>query len=45
MMGGRTSGLLKAGRFQPKSAKRAKIRIAILLKVLHFTGGAGKTAA
>jgi hypothetical protein len=45
MMGGWTFGQLKTGRLQPKSAKRAKIRMAILLKVLHFAGGAGKTAA
>jgi len=42
MMSGRTFGLLKNGRLQSKSAKRAKIRLAILLKVLHFAGSAGK---
>ena len=41
-MGGRSFGLLKTGLLQPKSAKRAKIRVAILLKVLHFAGPAGK---
>jgi len=42
MMGGRTFGLLKTGRLQPKSTKRAEIRLAILLKVLYFAGSAGK---
>jgi hypothetical protein len=45
MMGGGTFGLLKTGRFQPKSAKRAKIRLAILLKVLQFGRSAAKSAA
>ena len=35
-MGGRTFGLLKTGRLQPKSTKRAEIRLAILLKMLQI---------
>ena len=41
-MGGRSFGLLKTGRLHPKGAKRAKIGLAILLKVLRFAGPAGK---
>ena len=36
MMGGGAFILLKGGRARPESAKRAKIRLAILLKILHI---------
>jgi len=35
MMGGRAFILLKGGQAGPESTKRAKIRLAILLKILH----------
>jgi len=36
MMGGGAFILLKGGRAGPESTKRAKIRLAILLKILHI---------
>jgi hypothetical protein len=36
MMGGRAFILLKGGQAGPESTKRAKIRLAILLKILHI---------
>jgi transcriptional regulator of met regulon len=36
MMGGEAFILLKGGHAGPESTKRAKIRLAILLKILHI---------
>jgi len=36
MMGGGAFILLKSGRAGPETTKRAKIRLAILLKILHI---------
>jgi hypothetical protein len=36
MMGGGAFILLKGGQAGPESTKRAKIRLAILLKILHY---------
>jgi hypothetical protein len=36
MMGGGAFILLKGGQARPESTKRAKIRLAILLKILHI---------
>jgi hypothetical protein len=42
MMGGGAFILLKAGRNWPESAKQAKIRLAILLKILYTSRSGGE---
>jgi len=42
MMGGGAFILLKGGRAGPESTKRAKIRLAILLKILHIAPSEGR---
>ena len=42
MMGGGAFILLKGGQAGPESTKRAKIRLAILLKILHIAPSEGR---